>query len=1088
VLTRNATDPEHAFDPQTGQNFNWDPATSKWVDSATGKGYAFFGYLSTTPPSQSPPTTPAIAAGTAPATPALPAAPQAQPSAPSSPGTSTGPGEYFNPQTGETATIDPGQTAPAGWTLLQFPPPVAQPGSPVTYLPGQGPQLYANPSTGQSQWTLTCSNPPSGWIKLLPALSSAPVLPSSLMPPANSSTTAGANSPATPPQTQTTKQPSSDYGSGGHSEQDTNMASGVLEGRVYDTNNSLRDDTTYQYATSNGKPVKTSSTLWDFDSGHHLSFTLGLKYDFRGDLTSTDITHYGLHGERTSEEITNYHSTGYEIRDWKIGTHLWSTEFDTYKLPATTGSSTSPQTPIMPGNTSIGVLFPRDFHPGDTITGSLWPSSYADNFKTVPGLSEYDFPIESYSLPDGSPEWCRFRIGVPGYGYSPVLANGTFSVHIPLDWKGPLTLQALQTDPVPNLGPTTATLQIGNPVAAPTLGSSYFPAQAQSHLDLWTKYHLIDLWDEADYMEDMLDDEYDATNPDWDLIADMEDYLDGLYGEIDYVESKIPPSELEALLNPFHLYADTYDTWLGKQPNLTSDQQTDLKYSTHWSNFLSHEIDNTNWLSTWNSPSVFQPYWTNPVLTMGKLGALRGDFSYDPLDTSIRIDNFPLTPIGATSTEDYFMPPDGLTAGLHNYYIHSPLSGETVFPEFFMTLEMGAGQLNLHKGQSTTYFARLNIFNGSNSLFPSLFDGPPLYETDIIGSSELTTNQQAAPASRTGFITFSVTNQSANITMKNEFRLLNASNFVPSGSYEIDGGITAIKDGNFTILGVARANLAPEGGLGSTPGSSSPSQGYSMTNWLPPFNISYNPTALSSSPFMTDCSAPAATPTTAAQGASTPGLLTTTPGAPATTPTTTTPSTPAGASNPSDCPPAALIDLYNNATGSPSTSVPVGNPPDTSEIDAAKKRVADARTALSESAAHLYKTENEMVAAWDQALSNVPASVQQAVQAEFSRLQGQITSATNTKEDLRIKYKKNPTQENLTYFNAANADLQRAIDACEAFKKWVIDNLFSPQGRAAYQAAVDAVNKAREALDNASAILRSAQSDLERATQSATTK
>ncbi len=761
--------------------------------------------------------------------------------------------EIFNVQTGQITTMTPGPPPPAGWEFMQSPPPVAPAGSSVSFLPGQTPELYANPASGQSQWVLPSAQPPAGWIELNLDFPAVPAPPSSLTAPPASSTTPGATTPTTPPQFQTTKQPSSDYGAGGHSEQDTNSANGVLEGRVYDPNNNLRDDTTYQYTNYNGKQYKTGSYLWDFNPKGRLSFTLGLRYDLRGDLASSDLTNYGLHGERTSEEITNYHSTGYEIRDWKIGTHGWSMQFNTYKLPTTTGATTLPQTPITPGNTSIGILFPRDYHPGDTITGSLWPSSYADNFKTVPGLSEYDFPLQSYSLPDGAPEWSRIKIGVTGNGYFPVRANGTFSFHIPLSWKGPLTLQALESDPTPNLGASSATLQIGDPVAAPTLPSNYFPAPAQAKLNLRTKYHLLDLWDEADYMEYWLDDEYAATNPDWYTIWDMEDYLDDLYDEIDDFESAISPAELEALYNPLHLQATSFNDWFKTQPNLTAGDQTELKYSAHWANFLSRENDNASWLSTWNSPTSFQPFWTNPVLNGGKLNVMRGSFFGDPFDTHIRIGNSRITPIGATPREWYFMPRPGLSFGQGNYTIESPLFPETTLPFFDMALTMGAKDLSLHKGQKTTYWARLSIFNGSSPLFPSLFDGPPLYETDIIGSSELSAAQQAAPTSRTGFITFSVTSESATIAMQNQYRVLNASGFVPLGYNEIDGDITGTADGGYSVLGQGRAELASIGGLGTIPGSSAPSQGYSRTNWLPAFNISYNPTALTSSPLMTSC-------------------------------------------------------------------------------------------------------------------------------------------------------------------------------------------------------------------------------------------
>jgi hypothetical protein len=49
ILHRDPTDPEHATDPRTGRNFNWDPDRKTWVDSQTGKSVTLVGYLAPTP-------------------------------------------------------------------------------------------------------------------------------------------------------------------------------------------------------------------------------------------------------------------------------------------------------------------------------------------------------------------------------------------------------------------------------------------------------------------------------------------------------------------------------------------------------------------------------------------------------------------------------------------------------------------------------------------------------------------------------------------------------------------------------------------------------------------------------------------------------------------------------------------------------------------------------------------------------------------------------------------------------------------------------------------------------------------------------
>ena len=207
--------------------------------------------------------------------------------------------EIVNLPTGQRSIIDILQTVPGGWEPFQPPPvPGVAPGATVSFPPGQEPHLYDDPSSGQLHWVLSGAQPQSGWIKLLPEISPAPPLPPTLTPPATPSATTPATTPVTPPQVQTTKQTSADYGAGSRTELDTDSAGSALEGRVYDTNNNLRDDTTYQYANYNGKEIRTSSYQWDFDLKLHLSFTLGLKYNVRADLTFSDLTNFGLHGER----------------------------------------------------------------------------------------------------------------------------------------------------------------------------------------------------------------------------------------------------------------------------------------------------------------------------------------------------------------------------------------------------------------------------------------------------------------------------------------------------------------------------------------------------------------------------------------------------------------------------------------------------------------------------------------------------------------------------------------------------------------------------------------------------------------------
>jgi len=222
------------------------------------------------------------------------------------------------------------------------------------------------------------------------------------------------------PGVQTTKQDCDDYGAGGHRETDTDTTGAVLQGRVYDPKGTLREQETEEYSTDSWAKLKTERHILDFNERGKLTLGVDYKFDLKGGLRSLDLTHYGFHSERTWEQETEYRLDGFETKQWRSWDHSWSSDFTTYKMPDAAKPGAEPQTQIstLPTNTNIGVLFPRDFHPGDNITGSLTPAKYAESFKGVPGLSESTFPLQLYHLPDGSPNWSSLEIGVQGAGYS----------------------------------------------------------------------------------------------------------------------------------------------------------------------------------------------------------------------------------------------------------------------------------------------------------------------------------------------------------------------------------------------------------------------------------------------------------------------------------------------------------------------------------------------------------------------------------------------------------------------------------------------------------------------------------------------
>jgi hypothetical protein len=840
------------------------------------------------------------------------------------------------------------------------------------------------------------------------------------------------------------QQPNSDYGSGGHAVTQTDTAGGELHGTVYDSAGTLRHDETNTFTTTTGGPErKTEQRAYDFDFKGHLQLGLDYKYDLRGGLTYTDITHYGLHGERVAEEVTNYRTDGYEIKDWSIGTHQWYTNTVPYKTPLP--AATPAQAPLTPTNTNIGVLFPRSYIPGETITGSLWPSAYAENFKVIPGLTEYSFPIQLYHLPDGSPEWSSLEIGIKGDGYIPVNPNGTFSLHIPYDWKGPLQLQALQPDPVAGIGPTNALLNLDPPVAAPTLSNQLFPASELDRIHEDIKDHLVDLWEDACDDEEILDDLYSETTPDWARIYAVEDELNDIYNEIDYIEDDMPPQEVISLAQEMLQEATSFHNWLSKQPNLTADDKDDLEDSSSWAAFLKDEIGYNKFLAGWGPVSpLMQPYWSNPVLTQGKLGEIGGSFSQDPYNTFLHIDKFPITPLAATPNNWYFMPPSGLTAGLHNYLIDSPLFSETIFPVFSMTLYMSADNLNLLKGQSTTYHV---VLSGLNGLPGSAWSGAS-DPTDLIGSSELSAAQKAVGTSRTGYITLDITNGSPGvIAMQNQFLTFSAASFVPDGSHETDGGVSALVKGSFTINGVARAYLNPEIGLGIPPNmngifttSPGPSGGLTLTS---PGYV-FKPSEIYISPDSPQAHVIEATPT--CPGSSAP---------PAANPPASTATTPTPATTP--CVESVIDDLMPPPKSAPQTNNVQDNTnkPDSTKLADATKRIQEATEKEHAAFEKVIAANRGVESTFNDGLEKVDPTLQDKLKQADAALE----KARNAKTAAATTQDATPSTENENALINAEIDEANASSAADAVRKEVIES-FDADTKASYDGALQDLDKA----------------------------
>jgi hypothetical protein len=620
------------------------------------------------------------------------------------------------------------------------------------------------------------------------------------------------------PGVSTTKSDSDDFGAGGHRETDTDSAGGVLQGRVYDPHGNLREKDTDEYATVDGEKHKVELRQLKFDEKEHLTAEADIKYDSHGIITDFHLTHFGNHGERSWEQTTNYQPGGVETSEWNAAKDTWTSSFVPYKKPDAPkpGAAPQPAVPTIPTTTNIGLLLPRDYHPGDTITGSLWSASYAEAFKGVPGLSEVTVPLKILHLPDGSPLWPGVEIGVPGNGYFPVNSGGQVSIHVPTNWTGPLELHFLEPDAGTGLHSVGGTFKIGDPVAAPKLPTGKASPSFISGLQHLAAEDLINLWNEAFDLETEVDEYYRTHDEETIVRADVseiEEHLNEVYEDIDEVASHLPPAVVIKLARGMARETRATNADL-RSLNPNAAQELELQEYDAWARFLDDEADNVSLFRPSSWIDALEPFWTTPVVPQGKLVGVHGPFSGDAFQTPLSIDGISIPALGAAPGSFYFMPPVNLTAGEHNIQIDTPGMPPTILPIFHMTLTMSADQLSLRKGQSTAYHVRLD---GLNGLPASAWNGR-FIPGDLVSPSE--SDSQSAGNSLTGSITLTVTNGSPGvITMQNAFVMLDAKSFAPSGFYQINGVAGAIGDGGFSIFGVARAYLNPVTGFGSGPNS-----------------------------------------------------------------------------------------------------------------------------------------------------------------------------------------------------------------------------------------------------------------------------
>jgi hypothetical protein len=653
------------------------------------------------------------------------------------------------------------------------------------------------------------------------------------------------------------------YGAGSYTEL-IKLQPGTLVGwKDFDPKGTLREDSVIQYGTTAaGTSEKTEETRDYFSDRGILQEKTITDWNLGGGLKSYEFKDFDLHGGLKFDHISKYELNDHIESTWNPRTYGWDSTTMPYKLPVTSGGATTTTTPganatnyYLPQNQSIGMLVGRDYKFGDTISGSLWKSNYAEGFKTVPGLYEYSFPMQTYTLPDKSLNFAGLELGVKGYGYAPVGSDGRFSLHLPLDYKGSLQFQVRQDDVPAGSAGSAAQFGIDPPVAGLAMPKNLVSPQ---DVDLATEMemeYLIHLWNYA-YDLELEWDEADFWGASDAYMDDLDWEMGDVYEEIDYVAGHLPK---DLVVQAAHEMADetratntAIRSFAGD--SLTTDDRAELDEYDGWAEFLDNEAQERKYMGLAVALQNWPGYWDSPVVSQGRLGDVHGPFSGDCYDNQVLLDGLRYLPLTETPNSFYFMPPDGLTAGLHNFQIGGYGSPQTTLPVFYMTLTMWADQTNLHKGQSTTYHLKLDGLNG----LPGSAWNSSFYSSDLMSPSEL---QGGVPdSSRKGTITLTITNQTPGvITMKNVYAELDAQSFVPHGSFQFDGGVGAIMDGGFGIVGIARAFLQPQWAWGSafpdsltSPTIPSLGQTYGLTpSWLGPSSIA--PTGLPACSFGNGC-------------------------------------------------------------------------------------------------------------------------------------------------------------------------------------------------------------------------------------------